>query len=137
MLGYVVMPEHFHFMITEPDRADPSVVMKALKQTVARRLLADGADHLWQKPFYDFNVYSEEKFGGKTEIHAPESGAPNKRRCCGCCGGNPIKRGLVENPEDWKWSSYRTYGVKERGTVNMDWYFPPYTLGEPRVRMLG
>ena len=25
VLGYVVMPEHFHFMITEPDRADPSV----------------------------------------------------------------------------------------------------------------
>ena len=40
VLGYVVMPEHFHFMITEPHRADPSVVMKALKQTVARRLLA-------------------------------------------------------------------------------------------------
>jgi len=25
VLRYVVMPEHFHFMITEPDRADPSV----------------------------------------------------------------------------------------------------------------
>ena len=62
VLGYVAMPEHFHFMITEPDRADPSVVMKALKQTVARRLLADGADHFWQKRFYDFNLYSEEKF---------------------------------------------------------------------------
>jgi REP-associated tyrosine transposase len=33
VLGYVLMPEHFHFMITEPDRSDPSVVMKALKQT--------------------------------------------------------------------------------------------------------
>ena len=39
--------------------------MKALKQTVARRLLADGADNFWHKRFYDFNVYSEEKFAEK------------------------------------------------------------------------
>ena len=121
VLGYVVMPEHFHFMITEPDRADPSVVMKALKQTVARKLLTDGADHFWQKRFYDFNVYSEEKFAEKLNyMHQ-----------------NPVKRGLVKNPEDWKWSSYRTYAFKERGPVKMDWYFPPYNLGKPRVRMLG
>ena len=50
---------------------------------------------------------------------------------------NPVKRGLVENHEDWRWSSYRTYAFKERGPVKMDWYFPPYTLGKPRVRMLG
>ena len=121
VLGYVVMPEHFHFMITEPERGDPSVIMKVLKQRVARKLLADGAEHFWQKRFYDFNVYSEEKFTEKIHyMHA-----------------NPVKRGLVANPEDWKWSSYRTYAFKERGPVRMDWYFPPYTLGEPRVRLLG
>jgi len=28
VMGYVVMPEHFHFMISEPERGDPSVVMR-------------------------------------------------------------------------------------------------------------
>jgi putative transposase len=56
------MPEHFHFMISEPEKGDPSVVMKVLKQTVTRRLLPQGSDHFWQKRFYDFNVFSEEKF---------------------------------------------------------------------------
>ena len=30
--GYVVMPEYVHLLISEPERGDPSVVMKALKQ---------------------------------------------------------------------------------------------------------
>jgi len=35
--GYVVMPEHFHLLITEPETGDPSVVMKVIKQRFARR----------------------------------------------------------------------------------------------------
>jgi hypothetical protein len=41
---------------------------------------------------------------------------------------NPVKRGLVLAPEDWKWSSYRTYTFNESGAVNMDWHFPPFTM---------
>jgi putative transposase len=37
--GYVVMPEHVHLLFGEPERGDPSVVMKVLKQSFARRLL--------------------------------------------------------------------------------------------------
>ena len=37
--GYVVMPEHVHLRIGEPERGNPSAVMQALKQGFARRLL--------------------------------------------------------------------------------------------------
>jgi len=33
--GYVVMPEHFHLLITEPDLGDPSVVMKVVKHSAS------------------------------------------------------------------------------------------------------
>jgi REP element-mobilizing transposase RayT len=33
--GYVLMPEHFHLLITEPETGDPSVVMKVLKHAFA------------------------------------------------------------------------------------------------------
>jgi putative transposase len=89
VMGYVVMPEHFHFMISEPEKGDPSVVMKVLKQTVARRLLKDGSDHFWQKRFYDFNVYSEEKVTEKLR----------------CMHQNPVKRGLIATPEAWPWGN--------------------------------
>ena len=39
VVGYVVMPEHIHLLISEAERGDPSKVMQVLKQRVARRLL--------------------------------------------------------------------------------------------------
>jgi REP element-mobilizing transposase RayT len=39
VVGYVVMPEHVHLLLGEPERSNPSVVMQALKQGFARRLL--------------------------------------------------------------------------------------------------
>jgi hypothetical protein len=36
---------------------------------------------------------------------------------------NPVKRGLVNLPEQWRWSSYRFYFLDEAGPVrvNEDW----------------
>jgi putative transposase len=36
---------------------------------------------------------------------------------------NPVKRGLVESPEQWRWSSYRHYLLGETGPVkvNVGW----------------
>ncbi len=31
IVAYVVMPEHFHFLISEPERENPSIVIQALK----------------------------------------------------------------------------------------------------------
>jgi putative transposase len=39
VLGYVVMPEHFHLLVSEPQRGTPSTVMQALKLGFARRVL--------------------------------------------------------------------------------------------------
>ena len=33
---------------------------------------------------------------------------------------NPVKRGLVESPELWVWSSYRYYHLDETGPVKVD-----------------
>ena len=99
VIGYVVMPEHFHLLISEPEAGDPSVVMKVLKQRVARRLLTrkpagpqavlwperEAPRHFWQKRFYDFNVWSRRKEIEKLRyMHR-----------------NPVKRGLVSSPELW------------------------------------
>jgi REP element-mobilizing transposase RayT len=39
VLGYVVMPEHFHLLISEPQQGDPSKVMQLVKQLYAQRML--------------------------------------------------------------------------------------------------
>jgi putative transposase len=78
VVGYVIMPEHLHVLLGEPDRGNPSKVMQAIKQGFTRRLLRkqralcdprqgslweaalDGR-HVWQARFYDFVVFSESK----------------------------------------------------------------------------
>ena len=39
VVGYVVMPEHIHLLVTEPEIGTPSTVMQVLKQRTARALL--------------------------------------------------------------------------------------------------
>jgi putative transposase len=36
LVGYVVMPDHVHLLISEPPKSTPSAMLKALKQRVSR-----------------------------------------------------------------------------------------------------
>jgi putative transposase len=116
VVGYVVMPEHFHLLITEPARGTQSTVMQVLKQRFARKLLGQRPpgqgelwestepEHVWQRRFYDFVVLSEKKKIEKLRyIHR-----------------NPVKRGLVDSPDHWRWSSFRFYALGETGLVFID-----------------
>lgn len=118
VVGYVVMPEHVHLLVGEPERANPSVVLQVLKQRFARQFLRAQCEknssaqarlwqtdseeaHVWQRRFYDFVVWTERKRVQKLRyMHR-----------------NPVKRGLVLKPEQWRWSSYRHYAYGETGPV--------------------
>jgi putative transposase len=102
--GYVVMPEHVHLLVNEPERSTLAQAIKSLKQGVARRLALRAEDSFWQARYYDFNVWSEKKFVEKLRyVHR-----------------NPVKRGLVARPEDWRWSSFRHYALGEVGVVEIE-----------------
>ena len=118
VVGYVVMPEHVHLLSTEPERGNPSLVLAALKQTFAHRLLRElraktdvqvdtlwttpaAVGHVWQCRFYDFVVFTEKKRVEKLRyLHR-----------------NPVQRGLVLKHEEWLWSSFRHYAYGEPGPV--------------------
>ena len=54
LVGYVVMPEHVHLLFSEPPKSTPSVVLKVLKQRVARdlrRRKRTGRDDQLRLPF--------------------------------------------------------------------------------------
>ena len=113
VVGYVVMPEHFHLLIGEPDDGNVSLVMQVLKQRVARQCRASARLHspgdavppsFWLPRSYDFNVFTEKKIIEKLDyIH-----------------WNPVKRGLVASPEQWRWSSARYYSLEEEGPVKIE-----------------
>ena len=128
VLGYVVMPEHFHLLMSEPQVGTPSTAMQSVKQRFAQRVVirhrqrrpvdtrplqkTQGAGHpvtkpmpIWQPRFYDFNVWTEDKRIEKLRyVHR-----------------NPVTRGLVIEPEQWRWSSYRSYTFGEVGLVRINY----------------
>ena len=55
--SYVVMPEHVHMLVSEPERGTLAQAIQSLKQGVARRLALRAADSFWQARYYDFNVW--------------------------------------------------------------------------------
>ncbi|ABF42478.1 protein of unknown function DUF1568 [Candidatus Koribacter versatilis Ellin345] len=101
--GYVVMPEHVHLLVWEPQRSNLATALQSIKQSVSR-LLIGGREHFWQKRYYDFNVRAADKFWEKLHyLHQ-----------------NPVKRGLVKSPEQWTWSSFRHHAFGEIGTVELE-----------------
>lgn len=106
LVGYGVMPEHVHLLISEPAKGNPSKILQVLKQRVSRslrrkkhrpnrqmefRFSSEGeeATAFWQRRFYDFNVWGEKKLKQKLEyMHR-----------------NPVERGLVMHPRHWPWSA--------------------------------
>jgi putative transposase len=100
VVGYVVMPEHVHLLLSEPERGDLATAIQAMKQSVARRV----GGHFWQFRYYDFNVWTPSKRKEKLRyLHR-----------------NPVTRGLVAAPDEWEWSSFRHYVTGERGVVEIE-----------------
>jgi len=59
---------------------------------------------VWQRRFYPFGIYSEEKRLEKLNyMHA-----------------NPVKRRLVDSPDLWPWSSFRFYHLGDDSILKID-----------------
>ena len=109
--AWVVMPEHVHLLLTpELPEYPVSAILKSLKQRVSKRIVSRwiqlGAPILgritdsravrrfWQRGGgYDRNLISEQQVIQKAGyIHL-----------------NPIRRGLLKLPHEWRWSSAGFY----------------------------
>ena len=113
--AYVIMPEHVHLLIWPRESVySISDILSDMKQPVTRRAikylrthapefltrLRDGqpggkvTHRFWQRGGgFDRNLFRPDAIHAEIEyMHA-----------------NPVRRGLVEHPEDWAWSSARYF----------------------------
>lgn len=75
-----------------------------LKQITSRKLRRPGLARFWQVRYYDFPVWTERKRVEKLRyIHR-----------------NPVRRGLVLRPEEWKWSSFTHHATGVEGRVEIE-----------------
>jgi putative transposase len=109
LFAWVIMPEHVHLLLLPARGTTVPQILTAIKRPVAHRLIqrwkssddprseltkaANGQCRLWQAGGgYDRNIFTREELSEKLNyIHE-----------------NPVRRGLVESPTDWVWSSYRS-----------------------------
>ncbi|MBX3404607.1 MAG: transposase [Phycisphaeraceae bacterium] len=135
LLAWVAMPEHVHLLMIPPEGCTLAPVLKSIKLSMQQRIVrvlrlsgdplalrlirADGSTRFWQKGGgFDRNVRSDTELCKEIRyIHR-----------------NPVARGLVAAPDEWRWSSARWWSARHRGIeqdahdVPCDW--PP---GDPRA----
>jgi len=130
LIGWVLIPEHFHLLIKPEPAEATSRFMQELKKRTAQRIVSALSEHqqhpwcrrmltgvrlpptvhsdsryrVWQRRFYPFNVYSEKKRLEKLDyMH-----------------NNPVLRGLVRAADQWPWSSFRFYYLSDTSLLSMD-----------------
>jgi putative transposase len=78
--------------------------LQIFKQLTSRKLKSATHKQFWQRRYYDFNVHSSEKRIEKIQyIHH-----------------NPVIRGLVSKPQDYRWSSFNHYATGEPGPIEIE-----------------
>ena len=104
-LGYVVMPDHVHLLLL-PRRVSLVRILRDLKSKTGFALARTSGRNgkVWQQSYFDFICRRLRDVSNKLDyIHQ-----------------NPVKVGLVQKPEDWKWSSYAYYAKIGAPPVTID-----------------
>lgn len=92
LLSFVIMSNHIHLVVI-PKGKNVSECMKSIKGFSARRIneAKNERGSIWQSGFWDYILESEEKVLNR--IRYIEE--------------NPVRKGIVECPEDYEYSSAR------------------------------
>ena len=105
LFGYVVMPNHVHLLL-HPHNKDIVQIMRNFKSKTGYRILQSRGGHgaFWQERYFDTIIRRVRNFWEKLQyIHR-----------------NPVEAGLADRMEDWRWSSYRRYGLNDEVPVAVD-----------------
>ncbi len=99
LAGFVVMPDHLHLLVRPVPGEPISLLMQGLKYASGRRINVGRRSRgmLWQKGFFDRFMRTPQEFYETLDyIHQ-----------------NPVRKGIAERAEDWRWSSASAYAGVE------------------------
>lgn len=106
LYGYVIMPDHFHALIRPQGSTTISDIMRSIKSYSSKQIAeARGRrGRVWQSRFYEHVIRNGQGLLTKLEyLH-----------------NNPVRGGLVENPHDYEFSSYRSYYSESNGLLEIN-----------------
>jgi REP element-mobilizing transposase RayT len=99
LCGYVLMPDHWHGLFWPRYPLSISRLVQDIKYASSRRLNRQrgSTGSLWQHQFWDRFVRHAKEFNDRlTYMHL-----------------NPVRKALVDRPEEWRWSSYQNFSLEE------------------------
>jgi putative transposase len=111
VLSYCIMPNHWHLVLRPRKDGDLTRFMTWLTLTHTQRWHAYrksiGSGHVYQGRYKSFLTQSDEHF----------------LTLCQFVEGNALRADLVDQAQDWQWSSLwrRTHGNAEAKTLLSDW----------------
>ena len=97
LYGYVLMPDHWHALIWTGYPLAISRVVQDIKWASATALNRSRGTSgtVWQHQFWDRFVRHPKEFNDRLiYMHL-----------------NPVRKGLVAKPEEWRWSSYNNFAL--------------------------
>lgn len=127
LFGYVIMPDHFHLLLQPCEKSPLPKIMNYIKGNFARKYnefinpdlqdnvnlidyqggkLQKSFNSVWQKEYYEYVIRDEKDFIEKLNyIH-----------------NNPVKKGLVKNPDEYEFSSYLQWysGLRQKIQIPID-----------------
>jgi len=125
VVGYCLMPNHFHLVLWPYNDGDLSRFLQWLLTSHVRRYHRHygGCGHVWQGRFKAFPIEQDEHL--LTVLRYVER--------------NPLRAGLVLRAEDWRWSSltagdgWLNAGPVPRGDEWLAWVNQPQTAAEEQA----
>lgn len=95
LTAWVFLPDHWHAILYPPHPLAISDLLKALKVSsmIAVSRCRRETGELWQGRFFDHALRTVKDYWETVEYNHL----------------NPVRRGLVKHPEQWRWSSYSEY----------------------------
>jgi putative transposase len=100
VIAWVVLPDHMHCVWRLPEGdADYSTRWRLIKSRFSRGLpkgrmrpshVVRQERGIWQRRFWEHHIRDEHDLAAAVQF----------------CRINPVQHGLVERPEDWRWSSF-------------------------------
>jgi REP element-mobilizing transposase RayT len=99
LCGYVLMPDHWYGLFWPRYPLSISRLVQDIKYVSSRRLNRQrgSTGSLWQHQFWDRFVRHAREFNDRlTYMHL-----------------NPVRRALVDRPDEWRWSSYQNFSLEE------------------------
>lgn len=104
IVAYVIMPNHWHFLLYPKEDGDLGLFVHQISNTHTRQVKSRtktiGTGPLYQGRYKSFIIQQDDHFLAVLKY----------------IERNPVRSGLVINAEDWRWGSawHRVYGVPEQ-----------------------